>query len=109
MPTRDPEKKRAQRKRWAERNPDKVREARKRWEQNNPDRAEKQRQYMAAWKERNGIVPKPRPASTAKDFPDRPDDPRHGTVNGYSNLKCRCDRCRAAWAIAYRARRARRK
>jgi hypothetical protein len=25
------------------------------------------------------------------------DDPRHGTVNGYGNLKCRCDRCREAW------------
>lgn len=25
-----------------------------------------------------------------------PDDPRHGTRNGYGNLGCRCDRCRAA-------------
>ncbi len=25
------------------------------------------------------------------------DDPRHGTVNGYSNLKCRCVPCRGAW------------
>lgn len=25
-----------------------------------------------------------------------PDDPRHGTVNGYGNRGCRCDRCRAA-------------
>lgn len=25
-------------------------------------------------------------------------DPRHGTANGYSNLKCRCKECRAAWA-----------
>jgi len=24
------------------------------------------------------------------------DDPRHGTYNGYSNLKCRCDPCTAA-------------
>ncbi len=24
------------------------------------------------------------------------DDPRHGTNNAYSNLGCRCDRCRAA-------------
>jgi hypothetical protein len=23
-------------------------------------------------------------------------DPRHGTVNGYTNLACRCDDCRAA-------------
>lgn len=27
-----------------------------------------------------------------------PDDPRHGTTNGYANLKCRCERCRRAWA-----------
>lgn len=24
------------------------------------------------------------------------EDPRHGTQNGYVNLRCRCDRCRAA-------------
>jgi hypothetical protein len=24
------------------------------------------------------------------------DDPRHGTYNGYSNLGCRCDDCKAA-------------
>lgn len=23
-------------------------------------------------------------------------DPRHGTVNGYTNLKCRCDKCKQA-------------
>lgn len=27
-----------------------------------------------------------------------PADPRHGTVNGYANLSCRCDLCRSAWA-----------
>ena len=25
-----------------------------------------------------------------------PEDPRHGTFNGYSNLLCRCDSCKAA-------------
>ncbi len=25
-----------------------------------------------------------------------PEDPRHGTTNGYGNLGCRCERCRAA-------------
>jgi hypothetical protein len=25
-------------------------------------------------------------------------DVRHGTINGYTNLKCRCDLCRRAWA-----------
>jgi hypothetical protein len=28
-------------------------------------------------------------------------DPRHGTRNGYSNLKCRCAECKAAWAAYY--------
>lgn len=37
------------------------------------------------------------------DFPD--DDPRHGTLSGYTNLRCRCARCREAnrvWCAAYR-------
>ena len=29
------------------------------------------------------------------------DDPRHGTSNGYGNLGCRCDRCKAAHAAAH--------
>ena len=33
-------------------------------------------------------------------------DPRHGTVNGYGNLRCRCDDCRAAWAEYFRGLRA---
>ncbi len=35
-------------------------------------------------------------------------DPRHGTINGYCNLRCRCVECRAAWA-AYIADRRRRR
>lgn len=34
--------------------------------------------------------------------PLAPDDPRHGTLNGYGNLGCRCDRCRAANTAAHR-------
>jgi hypothetical protein len=34
-----------------------------------------------------------------------PDDPRHGTTNGYTNLGCRCARCRAAHAAYVRAHR----
>lgn len=30
-------------------------------------------------------------------------DARHGTTNGYSNLKCRCQDCRDAWASWYKA------
>jgi hypothetical protein len=26
------------------------------------------------------------------------DDPRHGTINAYCNLKCRCTPCRKEWA-----------
>jgi hypothetical protein len=36
-----------------------------------------------------------------------PNDPRHGTINGYSTLGCRCDRCRAAGTKAARRRRLR--
>lgn len=32
---------------------------------------------------------------------NNPDDPRHGTNNGYSNLGCRCDRCKAAKAAMH--------
>lgn len=28
------------------------------------------------------------------------DDPRHGTINGYTNHGCRCDRCRRARKVA---------
>jgi hypothetical protein len=37
-----------------------------------------------------------------------PDDPRHGTTNGYCNLECRCQPCRDAWAIECAGRRSRR-
>lgn len=30
-----------------------------------------------------------------------PDDPRHGTTNGYGNHHCRCERCRAAHAAKH--------
>ena len=29
------------------------------------------------------------------------DDPRHGTQNGYNNLRCRCSECREAWRVYY--------
>lgn len=34
--------------------------------------------------------------------------PRHGTVNGYVNRKCRCKACRVAWTDEFRRMRARR-
>ena len=38
---------------------------------------------------------------TYKPLPE--DDPRHGTSNGYGNLRCRCDACREAHALAHAA------
>jgi hypothetical protein len=35
-------------------------------------------------------------------FPGTPSDPRHGTANGYTNLDCRCRRCRTAHAENYK-------
>lgn len=32
-----------------------------------------------------------------------PDDPRHGTTNGYGNLGCRCDACREANRLSHAA------
>ena len=37
-----------------------------------------------------------------------PDQWAHGTVNTYSNRRCRCEPCRDAWRVASQARRARR-
>jgi len=36
-------------------------------------------------------------------FQENPDDPRHGTVNGYNNLRCRCDACRFAISVYKKA------
>jgi hypothetical protein len=41
----------------------------------------------------------PHPPQTAKPKDRRladPDDPRHGTLTGYTNYGCRCERCKAA-------------
>jgi hypothetical protein len=38
--------------------------------------------------------------SAAERFRNNPDDPRHGTENGYSNLKCKCEPCKQAWREA---------
>lgn len=29
-------------------------------------------------------------------------DPRHGTANGYNNLGCHCEPCKAAWAVEHK-------
>src|SRR5512146_1820006 len=47
---------------------------------------------------RGPVHPRARPERTVTLAPD---DQRHGTTNGYNNLGCRCDRCRAAWTEYY--------
>lgn len=37
------------------------------------------------------------------------EDPRHGTPGGYTNWRCRCSRCKGAWAAHVREQRAQRK
>lgn len=44
---------------------------------------------------------KPRPQAKARMRAD-PQDPRHGTRNGYGNCGCRCERCTEANAEAMR-------
>lgn len=46
------------------------------------------------------IMSAPRSRENRERFMDNPDDARHGTLNGYSNLRCRCDRCREANRLA---------
>jgi hypothetical protein len=106
-----------------------MREAQRRWAANlSEERREEIREYHAAYRRARGIperqpaqerqprapreVPPRKPkrvAMTPEIFAASPDDPRHGTDNGYKNLRCRCDACRianTASQAAYRARRA---
>lgn len=39
---------------------------------------------------------------TARPTTLAPGDPRHGTAGAYTNHRCRCDDCRAAWATYHR-------
>lgn len=50
----------------------------------------------------------PAPPRRRRYTPLAPDDPRHGTPNGYNNHKCRCARCTKAWGEYGTARRRRR-
>ena len=47
------------------------------------------RNHYQQWRERAGL-------------PD-PTDPRHGTINGYNNLGCRCRRCTDANSVSHAA------
>jgi hypothetical protein len=37
------------------------------------------------------------------DTPLSADDPRHGSVNGYTTYRCRCALCRDAWRVYFNA------
>jgi len=37
-----------------------------------------------------------------EDISDDPSDPRHGTVGGYNNHRCRCERCTETHRISHR-------
>jgi hypothetical protein len=40
---------------------------------------------------------------TKERFWNDPNDPRHGSTNGYNNLGCRCMWCRHAWNMRQKA------
>lgn len=48
------------------------------------------------------LLPRPRKPRPGAFDPDDPTDPRHGKVIGYTKHKCKCDRCKAAWAKYHR-------
>lgn len=44
----------------------------------------------------------PKALAAREKFWNDPEDPRHGTTNGYGNLRCRCERCTSAWRVRHR-------
>ncbi len=42
-------------------------------------------------------------APGAAAFRADPEDPRHGSINGYDNLACRCDRCTESKRVTHLA------
>lgn len=61
--------------------------------------AERQRAYYKANRERLAE----RRRERQRELP--PGDPRHGTLNGYTNWRCRCESCRGANTAYARRRR----
>lgn len=51
--------------------------------------------YIRQWKESRPLL--------------APDDPRHGTANGYNNWNCRCPACTTAKTTAQKTKRAKRR
>lgn len=131
MPYKDPEKRREAQKesnrRWREnfkaRDPEGFREYTKAAQKKNregrtPEKRAEINRKRREWMIRTGRLDPNRPraprtaevrvprqthAETIALFAADLSDKRHGTPNGYVNLKCRCDRCREAHAIAHHA------
>lgn len=81
---------------WRAAHPERVQQYGRKFREQNPD-------YYREYRRNHPVERRhpTKPRVPAEDFIADPSDPRHGTSNGYSNLKCRCDRCREAWAAAH--------
>lgn len=135
MPYKDPEKKRKvsaeANRRWRERfkreDPEGFREytraaSKKHRDARTPEQRQEVYRKRREWEIRTGRIDPNKPprvpgeprvparthAETIAIFKSDHSDPRHGTSNGYNNLRCRCERCTAANAVAQREYRARR-
>ena len=135
MPYKDPEKKRAvsaeSNRRWRERfkreDPDGFREythaaSKKHRDARTPEQREEVYRKRREWQIRTGRLDPNKPprvpgaprvparthAETIAIFAADASDPRHGTANGYKNLRCRCEPCTTANASLQREYRERR-
>ena len=63
---------------------------------------------VRVWRAELGVgvaAARPSAAQLKAAFQADPEDPRHGSANGYRNLACRCERCTTAWTTYQRERR----
>lgn len=129
MPFKDPEKVKAKNRAWRERRREQMTDAEKqavreyhrawraaRTEEQREKEREYQRQYRAAHPRRRSssraaeprqpsrkTITKPRAAAlTPAEFAANPEHPAHGTNGGYTNHRCRCERCKIAHAAQMR-------
>lgn len=116
MPYKDPEKKRESARRARQRDPERFANYGRQWRANlTPEKRAELNAKQAEWMRRNGRVSPEveyvpmgaRVTGMSVDekraaFQADLTDERHGTLNGYNNLRCRCDGCRAANAASMR-------
>lgn len=97
------EKKKDAQRAWREKNREYVNRKRREWAATEEGK-EKIREYNRRQREKKPYVPRSKPEGYVpkEEFASTASDPRHGTVNGYSNLRCRCDRCTEAWAVNHK-------